>query len=199
MRRKIIRENKGQVKPGQDIVVSGFAGLAGARILAQEYRKELEEHFSSSYIEEICSIDIYNGKMEQISRNLEQWKRFGVTEWEAAGEGGILTALWNLAGVHDVGFEFALRQIPVKQSTIEICEYFNLNPYRLFSEGCFILTADNGGQLTDELTREGIPGVRIGRIKAGNQMEIIMEEGTGFLERPQPDELKKVIPGYFPD
>ncbi|HJA71661.1 MAG TPA: AIR synthase [Candidatus Lachnoclostridium stercoravium] len=198
MRRKIIRENMGLAKPGQDITVAGFAGLAGALILAQGYREELEKYFSPSYVEEICGLQIYNPKIEQISRNLEQWKQFGVTEWEAAGRGGILTALWNLAGIHDVGIEFTLRQIPVKQSTVEICEYFNLNPYRLFSEGCFLLVSDNGSQLAERLGEEGMPAVRIGRIQAGKQMEIIMEEGRGCLERPQPDELEKVIPGYFP-
>ena len=48
MRRKIIRENMGLGKPGQDITVAGFAGLAGALILAQGYREELEKYFSPS-------------------------------------------------------------------------------------------------------------------------------------------------------
>ena len=180
------------MKPGQDMVAAGFAGMAGTLAIVKEKREELERYFSSSYIE-----SIYNGKEAESYRNLEQWKEFGATECEPAGEGGILTALWNLSGAYGVGIEFRLRQIPVKQETIEICEYYDLNPYRLFSDGCFLLIADHGARLTDRLKKEGIPSAVIGRVNAGVKMEILTDEGTAYLDRPQKDELEKVIPGYF--
>ena len=192
MRRKIIRESRGFMKPGQDIVAAGFAGMAGTLAIVREKREELEQYFSSSYIE-----TIYNKKKEESDRNLEQWKEFGATEWEPAGEGGKLTALWNLSGAYGVGIEFTLRQIPVKQETIEICEYYDLNPYRLYSEGCVLLIANHGGRLTERLKREGIFSVVIGKVNEGAKMEILMEEGAACLDRPQKDELEKVIPGYF--
>ena len=180
------------MKPGQDIVVAGFAGMAGTLAIVREKREELEQYFSSSYIE-----TINNQKTAESDRNLEQWKEFGATECEPAGEGGILTALWNLSGAYRVGIEFTLRQIPVKQETIEICEYYDLNPYRLYSEGCILLIAGHGARLTERLKREGIHSAVIGRVNEGVKMEILMEEGVACLERPQKDELEKVIPGYF--
>lgn len=197
MRRKIARENNGRMKPGQDIVAAGFAGMAGARVIALEKKEELKEYFSPSYVKEICDTPIYTNNMKWTVRNLEQWEKFGATECEKAGEGGILTALWNLSGAYNVGIEFTLRQVPVKQSTIEICEYYDLNPYRLFSDGCILLITDNGGSLAERLVKEGIPAACIGQVKKGNKMEIIMEEGVACLDRPQKDELEKVIPGCF--
>lgn len=191
MMRKVERENTGTMKPGQDLVVAGFAGLAGTVILTREKRTSLERWFSGEYLDMIMSHE----RVAQ-SRNLEYWKRFGVTECEPAGEGGILTALWNLSGAFETGIEFSLRQIPVKQETIEICERLELNPYRLYSKGCFLLVADNGGHTVEALAREGIFAQVAGRVKSGIAREILSAEGHGYLDRPQPDEMKKVVPDY---
>ena len=127
----------------------------------------------------------------------EFWRSCGAAEWEPAGEGGILTAIWNLTGAYETGVKFYLRQIPMRQETVEVCERLELNPYRLYSRGCVLLTADNGGQLVRILAEKHIPAQVIGRVNKGIAREMIVQEGRGFLERPQPDEITKVIPDFF--
>lgn len=191
MMHKVERENTGTMRPGQDLVVAGFAGLAGTVLLTRIQRKRLENWFSGEYLELILS-------HEKVawSGNLEYWKTFGATECEPAGEGGILTALWNLSGAYETGIEFSLRQIPVKQETIEVCERLELNPYRLYSKGCCLLVADNGGQMVKALAGERIFAQVIGKVNRGIAREILSAEGHGYLDRPQPDEMKKVVPDY---
>lgn len=191
MMRKVERENTGTMRAGQDLVVAGFAGLAGTVILARIERTGLERWFSGEYLDMIAGNETvaWNG-------NLDDWKPFGATECEPAGEGGILTALWNLSGAYETGIEFSLRRIPVKQETIEICERLELNPYRLYSKGCCLLVADNGGQMVEALSREGIFARVIGKVNRGIAREILSAEGHGYLDRPQPDEMKKVVPDY---
>ena len=191
MMRKVERENTGTMRPGQDLIVAGFAGLAGTVILARIERAGLERWFSSEYLDMIAG----NEKLAWIG-NLEYWKPFGATECEPAGEGGILTALWNLSGAYETGIEFSLRRIPVKQETIEVCERLELNPYRLYSKGCCLLVADNGGQMVEALSRAGIFAQVIGKVNRGIAREILSAEGHGYLDRPQPDEMKKVVPDY---
>ena len=60
-----------------------------------------------------------------------------------------------------------------------------------------VLTADNGGQLVRILAEKHIPAQVIGRVNKGIAREMIVQEGRGFLERPQPDEITKVIPDFF--
>lgn len=191
MMRKVERENTGTMRPGQDLVVAGFAGLAGTVILAHIERTSLMRWFSGEYLDMIAGHEMtaWNG-------NLDYWKPFGATECEPAGEGGILTALWNLSGAYETGIEFSLRRIPVKQETIEVCERLELNPYRLYSKGCCLLAADNGGQMVEALSREGIFARVIGKVNRGIAREILSAEGHGYLDRPQPDEMKKVVPDY---
>jgi len=92
--------------------------------------------------------------------------------------------------------EFFLRKIPIRQETIEVCERLELNPYRLYSAGCVLLAADNGGKLVDKLEKYNIPGQVIGRVNTGIAREVIVQDGRGFLERPQPDEIWKLIPDF---
>ena len=37
-----------------------------------------------------------------------------------------------------------IEKIPIKQHTIEICEYFDLNPYQLMSTGAMLIASDQG-------------------------------------------------------
>ena len=188
MMRKIERENTGLLQAGQDLVVAGYAGLAGTVKLAEAAKEELSRWFSDEEIADaapLCPV------------SPEFWRSCGAAEWEPAGEGGILTAIWNLTGAYETGVEFYLRQIPMRQETVEVCERLELNPYRLYSWGCVLLTADNGGQLVRILAEKHIPAQVIGRVNKGIAREMIVQEGRGFLERPQPDEITKVIPDFF--
>ena len=191
MMRKIERENTGLLQAGQDLVVAGYAGLAGTVKLAEAAKEELSRWFSDEYMEEIADA----APLCPVSP--EFWRSCGAAEWEPAGEGGILTAIWNLTGAYETGVEFYLRQIPMRQETVEVCERLELNPYRLYSWGCVLLTADNGGQLVRILAEKYIPAQVIGRVNKGIAREMIVQEGRGFLERPQPDEITKVIPDFF--
>lgn len=189
MMRKIERENTGLMRAGQDLAVAGYAGLAGTLALAEARSQELSLFFSDEYMEKIagCRTLILE------KRDAAFWRGLGASEWEPAGEGGILTAIWNLSGAYETGVEFSLRKIPLRQETVEVCERLELNPYRLYSAGCYLLTADNGGQLVEKLAGEGIFAQVIGRVKDGIAREMIVQDGRGFLERPQPDEMWKVL------
>lgn len=178
----------GSMRPGQDLVVAGYAGYAGAVRIVGLRREELLSQFSEAYLERITmdGSGIWNGTPDR-------WNALGVTDGEPAGEGGILTALWNLSGDHGMGIEFSLRLIPVRQSTIEICERYGLNPYRLYSEGCQLFAADHGGQLVRILECEGSCGAVIGRVIRGSSRIVDHGEHTGYLERPADDEINKIF------
>ena len=52
----------GFIKPGQDLVVAGFAGLAGTRQIFQKKREKLEGHFAPSFLRCLEEKDSYNVK-----------------------------------------------------------------------------------------------------------------------------------------
>ena len=126
-----------------------------------------------------------------ITGALLEWIREipGVTDIQKAGEGGVLAALWELAADHRAGFHVWLRDIPILQESIELCETFDLNPYRLHSGGSCLAVADNGLDIVRHLTRQNIWAAVIGKVEPGISRLIDTGEGVSFLERPKRDEL----------
>lgn len=186
--RRIERENTGRMEPGQDLIVAGFAGELGTRRIVGRIRDELLTRYSGAYLDQIFEERQIWPKQER-----EFFLKLGATEYEPAGEGGILTALWNLSGGYEMGIHFELRRIPVRQITIEVCEFCAVNPYRLMSGQCGVLTAPNGGRLAERLAEAGIAAQVIGRVTDGIKREVIVEDTLGYLERPREDELNRVF------
>ncbi len=176
------------VKPGQDIVISKWIGIEGTIRLAKGRRKELCMRYPAAMIEKAVSYDRYLSVIPEAATAMKS----GVCGMHDVSRGGIFGALWELAEEAGVGLEIDLKKIPVKQETIEICEFFELNPYELLSGGCLIMTADNGENLVAALKREGIPSVIVGRTTDRNDRVIYNEDEKRYLDRPKTDQIYKV-------
>ena len=182
----------GFMRPGQDLVMAGYAGFTGTVKIGAEKRDFLKTRFSPMFLRCLDETEPYS--VEQWIKREQKEEHCSFTAYEYAGEGGVLAALWNLSGIFNAGIDVDLRCMPMRQVTVEVCELFELNPYRLYSGNCAILAADRGGQLVRRLKAEGIPADVIGSVAEGNVRQIRHgQEGAGFLERPQPDELAKIL------
>lgn len=180
----------GHINPGQELIFAGSAGLAGARRILEAKKEILSRRFAPSFLRELKEEE-YSVKSWLDQATAE--KNSPVTAWEFAGEGGVLAALWNFSGIYCTGLDVDLRLFPVHQAAIEVCELFELNPYRLYSENCVLLAADSGSRLVRELKQAGIPAAVIGWAEKGIARKLRHgEETAGYLERPQPDELLKL-------
>lgn len=187
--RRIIREPNGPglFEPGMDLVAAGSAGKAGVLAALKKRGKELEARFSPAYLQKIrCEAS------EKIGLTPEILAELGAGEWEYVEEGGVFAALWNLSGAYGQGISFELLRIPVSQGVVEVCELFDLNPYRLSSGECVLIVSERGRDLAEELRRRGILAAWIGKVEKGIARKVLGAGGTGFLERPQPDEIEKV-------
>lgn len=185
---KIVRESRGSMTAGQDLVVSGYAGLAGTVLLIKKKRQVLEQWFMPAYLDEVIRCCDCERPVDP-----EACRIPGVTEWEASGKGGILKTIWDLSGACKAGIRFFQRKIPIRQETIEICERLEVNPYRLFSQDCYLLVTNNGGQLVEYLNAQNTAAGVIGTVTQGRAIEMPGNKTTGYLERPRPDEIYKII------
>lgn len=188
MMRKIERESKGSMTIGQDLVIAGYAGLAGTEELIKRRRQQLEQWFGSYYLDAVTDCFHY-----MQSNSPAEWNLPGITEYEASGDGGILKTIWDLSGAYETGIRFSLRQIPIRQETIEICERLEVNPYRLYSAGCYLLVSTNGGRTAAAIGELGLASAVIGMVTPGIAREMTGGGTTGYLERPKPDEIMKFI------
>lgn len=176
-------------KPGQDVIVTKWIGLEGTSILAKERETALLSRYPKQLIETAKGFDQYLSVLREAATAVKS----GVSAMHDVTEGGIFGALWEVAESAGVGLRIDLKKLPIRQETVEICEYFNINPYELISSGSMLIVADKGHDLVMALEAEGIHAAVVGKTTDDNDRVVINGEETRFLEPPKTDELYKAL------
>ena len=176
-------------RAGMDIVVSKWVGIEGTMIFAKEKEAEIKEHFPADFVDTAIGFDRYLSVVPEAAVAVKS----GVAAMHDVTEGGLFGALWEMAEASGVGLEIDLKKIPIRQETVEICEYFDVNPYGLISSGMMLMASEDGNALVLALQEAGIPATVIGKATEGNDRVIIRDEERRFLEPPKTDELYKVL------
>jgi len=176
-------------KEGDYIIMTKYAGLEGTAILANDFETELKKHIDERLV------DSAKGHINEISVVREGLiaASFGVSSMHDATEGGVLGAIWEVLEASGKGAVVYMDKIPIKEETREICKFFSINPLRLISSGCMIITCNKGEELVQKLNKEGIKATIIGTVTADKRKKLV---GSGFeteIEQPEADELYKVV------
>lgn len=178
-----------KIQPEQDIVITKWIGLEATTILAKEKEEELKKRFPSGLVDTAISFDQMLSVVPESRIAMEH----GVTAMHDITEGGVFGALWEMASGAGVGLEVDIKKIPIRQETVEICEYFNVNPYQIMSSGSMMIAAYDGHELVRKLEKAGIHAAVVGRTNGGNDRILRNGEDVRYLDKPQPDELYKVM------
>lgn len=173
--------------PGQDIVLCGYAGLEGMLRILAEREDELGKRFVPVFIKQMKALKTKILAIDAIRAA----QAAGVRAIHQIGSGGIFAALWELAEASGIGMEIELSKILVRQETVEVCEYYNLNPYQMTSTGSFLMTTENGDALVKALEGVGARASKLGVATDGNARVIASGEEQRYLDRPAPDELMR--------
>ena len=171
---------------GAELLMCGYAGLEGTLRILSESRTDLSTRFTDTFLDEA-------GRLEDELVTPEQVLRVFAADGNAAvrqiGSGGILAALWELFEQEQAGFEIDMHRIALKQETVEICEFFRLNPYQMTSAGSFLILTERADEVLAVLEDAGAHAVRLGTAGRQNARVIRNGEETRYLDRPAPDEL----------
>ncbi len=176
-------------KPGQDIVMTKWIGLEGTAMLAQLKYEELLTRYPSYLVEEAAAFDKYLSIIPEAATAMKS----GVCVMHDASEGGILATLWELAESSGVGLNIDLKKLPIRQETVEVCEFCDVNPYELLGGGCLVMTTEDGNRLVNDLLEQNIPAVVVGKITDGNARTIMNGEEKRFLDKPGMDEIHRFV------
>ena len=176
-------------RPGMDVVVTKWIGLEGTSIIAKEREEELLGRYPKALVDTAKGFDAYLSVLPEARIAVEA----GVGAMHDVTEGGIFGALWEMAESAGVGLEIDLKKIPIRQETVEVCEFFDVNPYELISSGSMLMAASDGNGLVRALTAANIPAVCVGKVTEGNDRVLLSGEERRFLEPPKADELYKVV------
>ena len=171
--------------PGTEIIFCGYTGLEGTLRLIEEAEDELRTRFTPSFLEKAKH---QKKALIQPLQILEVPKGAKIRQ---CTDGGVLCGLWELAEAEKIGFEIDFSKLALKQETVEICEFFQLNPYLLTTAGSYLVLTEHGEEALESLKKSGVSAVRIGVVKEQNARVLVNGEETRYLDRPAPDELNR--------
>lgn len=180
---------QGSMRAGQDIVLTKCVGLEGMLRVMSEKEAELARRFTPTFNNQIKS---YKNEIFALSE-IDVAKAMGVSAIRQITKGGIFAALWDLALESKCGLSMDIKKMSIKQETIEVCEYFRLNPYQLTSVGSMLMVTDCGEVLADTLNKQGIQASVIGQMTDDHDKIIHNGEEIRYIDRPAPDELMKIF------
>ena len=214
-------EITGCLKPGDELVVACPVALKGTSVIAKSKKDKLAERFSAGFIQNCIFLwDSYGAQREvesqtavneqsdthsdtqagaqagQSEKHSVVWKiaeEAGASALYAMGEGGFLSALWKMAEASEVGLEVDFRKVLIRQETIEVCEIFDLNPYKLQAEGSVLIGIRGGEALVQRLRNEGFMAEIIGQTNSGNDRLLYSGGSARYLERPAADEIYRIL------
>ncbi len=176
------------IKPGQEIVMTGWAGIEGTSIIANKKQEDLLTRFTNDFVNR--AKDLINSVLvleeASIDTNMKLSQRYYISE------GGVFAALWDIAKASSIGLEVDISKIPIKQETIEVCELYDINPYELASSGSMLFVTEQGNSLVASLHAKEINAAIIGKITCGNKKLIINGDYKRFLTPSKKDELYKI-------
>ncbi len=178
--------------PGDAVIVTKWAGLEGTSIIASERSEELEKAFGRDFVERAKSfIEMISVVEDALTAN-----EVGVHAMHDPTEGGIANGLHEMADAAGLGFRVYRERIPIREETLKICGFYNLNPLALISSGTLMIAApkEKAWNVVNSLNAKGINASVIGEFVDEPSVKVIVEDGKErILERPESDELWKVI------
>ena len=167
------------MKPGQDMIVTGYIGLEGTVLAVEKLEARLKKTLPQDLLDTARSFREYL----KASPEAAVARQHGEIAMQEVRNGGIFAALWELAEAHKIGMTVYLKKIPVRQETIEITELFDIDPYRMDSKGAVLIGTFHGMELTERLNRAGIPAAVIGRVSKGPERILYNQEIKRYIEK----------------
>ena len=157
-------KQKKEMVPGQTVVLTKTAGYEGTAVLALEFR----EFFLSKNVEPLV--------LDEASRFLDGISIYpeasiaadcpGVAAMHDVTEGGVATALRELAAASGLGLDVEIPRIPVDPVTGRLSEICGIDPLGLLGSGALLIAVDDGSvqELTHRLESAKITAVEIAKV-----------------------------------
>ncbi len=115
------------------VIMRGTAGNTGAAMLAKKEYDTLAERLTDEFIQKATA------GLDDIDIRKDAYEIAEATQNAAAmhdiSEGGVFGALWELMEREKAGCTVNLKDIPIRQAVVEVCEILDVSPYQLRGDG----------------------------------------------------------------
>lgn len=177
-------------KAGMELILIGDIAMSGTASIVYLKKDDLNKRFQSSYIK----LALQTENAMNISKEAVLLaEKYDIKIMHDLSRGGIYSAIWQLSEKVGMGVEVYLDKISIRQETIEVCELFTINPYKLISNGAFFAVCENAKKLVAELRNDGINASIVGKLREDFDKVILKGEEKRYVEPPKGDEIYNII------
>ena len=179
---------------GDHILLTKGVPIEATSILAREFPGRLKNILSDEEMKQAADY-LYQPGISVVKDARVAVSAGRVTAMHDPTEGGLASALWELADASARALEVDLAAVPVPALSQRICQYLGLNPMATIASGALLLTCppDDSAQICRALQTESIPCARIGVVREGPAVVYNRVNNTReILHRPLRDEIAKV-------
>lgn len=186
----------GGAQAGDVVLITKALGIEGTAIIAGEKAETLQTRgYDEAFINRAQSF-LYEPGISVYKDALTAAATRCVSAMTDATEGGLATALHELARAAGVGVLIEAGQVPLRPETQRLCAEFGLDPFGLIASGMMIMTAppEKVGTLQAQMAEAGVPCTAIGRITPAAEGCKLAKNGQ-MLDLPYfaHDELTKIF------
>lgn len=181
---------------GDAVLLTKGIPIEAVSVLARERAGELRRRYSARFAAR-CRRYLDDPGISVLADARLALAAGGVHAMHDPTEGGLSTALYELAEASRVGLRIEEHAIPVLPEGAKLCADFGLDPLGAIASGALLICADPAREaaILQHLARAGIPAARIGTVVPAQQGVRMTTEGRRL--RPIPrfavDEIARVL------
>jgi hydrogenase maturation factor len=185
----------GRARPGDDLLLTKWAGIEGTALLARERTPELSAALGAPVVTRAAKLLRQPG-ISIVRDASAVLAPEGVTALHDPTEGGVATAIHEIAGASGCGAEVMADAIPILAETRAICDHFGIDPLGIISSGALLVAVSPQRRRDVEAAARAasIPIAHIGRLVSTAQgVTMIGDRGRVPLPRFDADEVTRVL------
>ncbi|MBI2881048.1 MAG: hydrogenase expression protein [Candidatus Tectomicrobia bacterium] len=165
-------------RAGDALVLTKGIPLEAVAIMARERRRDLERVFGRERVAAAARF-LYEPGISVVRDARVACDAVPVHAMHDPTEGGLATAIHELAWATGLGVRVEAESIPVLEEGRLFCEHLGLDPLGAFASGSLLLCVDpaDAGRLVDALKETGVPAQAIGEMRAAEEGVAIRRGG----------------------
>ncbi len=183
-------------KPGDAVLLAGGIAIEGAAILATEHAAALQEAGVDPAIIESAAGWLHSPGISVLPAAKALQSAVKVHSMHDPTEGGLATALHELAEAAGVGLRIDRSAIAALPECEVICQALGLDPLGLLASGALLATVDerDAGAALESLQVAETPGVGIGKVLSPDAGLTLVSDGReGSIPKFSRDELARFL------
>jgi len=182
-------------RPGDRLLLTKGVPIEATAVLAQEMGTVLSRAFSESELAEARGF-LRRPGISVLAEARAAVRAGSVTAMHDPTEGGLVTALWELAQASRRTLIFDPEAVPIPDLSARLCRHLGIDPLASIASGALLLTApeSDAARIRVAVEAEGITCREIGRVEEGEAAVLrAMPGGRQPCPQPERDEIARLF------